>query len=117
MTGTTTARTSVALAVLVGILCFALVCIVAVGAAYIAQSRVRGIVMGHEAQQAAVIVKILDRGMFERYREARNLAAMPALKAIWTGDPAGIRHNLERIQASYPDYAWIGYVTPDGTVP
>lgn len=101
---------------LVGLLCFALVCIVAAGAAYIAQSRVRGIVMAHEAQQAAVIANILDRGMFERYREARNLAAMPALKAVWTGEPAGIRQTLERIQASYPDYAWIGYVTPDGTV-
>ncbi|WP_377029932.1 sensor domain-containing diguanylate cyclase [Microvirga arabica] len=101
---------------LVGLLCFALVCIVAVGAAYIAQSRVRAIVMAHEAQQAAVIATILDRGMFERYREARNLAAMPALKSIWTGEPAGIRQTLERIQASYPDYAWIGYATPDGTV-
>ncbi|MBJ6127955.1 sensor domain-containing diguanylate cyclase [Microvirga splendida] len=101
---------------LVGVLCFALVCIVAAGAAYIAQSRVRGIVMAHEAQQAAVISDILDRGMFERYREARNLAAMPALKTIWTGEPAGIRQTLERIQASYPDYAWIGFATPDGTV-
>ncbi|MBB3020109.1 diguanylate cyclase (GGDEF)-like protein [Microvirga lupini] len=101
---------------LVGFLCFGLVCIVAAGAAYIAQSRVRGIVMANEAQQAAMIANILNRGMFERYREARNLAAMPALKTIWTGDPAGIRQTLERIQASYPDYAWIGYATPDGTV-
>jgi diguanylate cyclase (GGDEF)-like protein len=101
---------------LVGILCFALVCILAAGAAYIAQSRVRDIVMGHEAQQAALIANILDRGMFERYREARNLAVMPAMKAIWTGDPATIRQTLERLQSSYPDYAWIGYATPDGTV-
>ncbi len=101
---------------LVGILCFALVCILAAGAAYIAQSRVRDIVMGHEAQQAALIANSLDRGMFERYREARNLAVMPALKAIWTGDPATIRQTLEQLQSSYPDYAWIGYATPDGTV-
>jgi diguanylate cyclase (GGDEF)-like protein len=101
---------------LVGILCFALVCILAAGAAYIAQGRVRDIVMGHEAQQAALIANILDRGMFERYREARNLVAMPALKAIWAGDPATIRQTLERLQASYPDYAWIGYATPDGMV-
>lgn len=101
---------------LVGILCFALVCILAAGAAYIAQSRVRDIVMGHEVQQAALIANILDRGMFERYREVRNLAGSPALKAIRTGDPANIRPVLERLQISYPDYAWIGYATPDGTV-
>jgi diguanylate cyclase (GGDEF)-like protein len=41
---------------------------------------------------------------------------MPALKSIWNGDPATIRQTLERLQSSYPDYAWIGYATPDGTV-
>jgi diguanylate cyclase (GGDEF)-like protein len=101
---------------LAGVLCLALVCALAAGAAYIAQSRVRQIVMNNEAHDAALTTSILDRGMFERYREVRNLAAMPPLKDIWTGDPAMIRQVLEQLRTSYPDYAWIGYATPDGTV-
>ena len=101
---------------LVGVLCLALVCILAAGAAYIAQSRVRQIVMENETQDAVLTASLLDRGMFERFREARNLAAMPPLKDIWAGDPAVIRQVLEQLRTSYPDYAWIGYATPDGTV-
>lgn len=101
---------------LVGVLCLALVCVLAAGAAYIAQSRVRQIVMSNEAHDAALTTSILDRGMFERYREIRNLAAMPPLKNIWTGDPAMVRQVLEQLRTSYPDYAWIGFAAPDGTV-
>jgi len=101
---------------LVGVLCLALVCALAVGAAYIAQSRVRQIVMDSEAHDAAFTTSILDRGMFERYQEVRNLASMPPLKSIWAGDPATIRQVLEQLRTSYPDYAWIGYATVDGTV-
>lgn len=72
--------------------------------------------MGNEAHDAALTTSILDRGMFERYREVRNLAAMPPLKDVWTGDPEVIRQVLEQLRATYPDYAWIGYATPDGTV-
>jgi diguanylate cyclase (GGDEF)-like protein len=104
------------LTLLVSVLCLALMCILAAGAAYIAQSRVRQIVMHQAAQEAALTASILDRGMFERYREARNLAAMPPLKSVWSGNPAAIRQMLEQLQASYPDYAWIGYATPDGIV-
>jgi len=90
---------------LVGVLCLALVCILAAGAAYIAQSRVRQIVMENETQDAVLTASLLDRGMFERFREARNLAAMPPLKDIWAGDPAVIRQVLEQLRTSYPDYA------------
>ena len=101
---------------LVGVLCLALALVLAAGAAYIAQSRVRQLVMENETQDAVLTANILDRGMFERFREARNLAAMPPLQDIWTGDPAVIRQVLEQLRASYPDYAWIGYAAPDGTV-
>jgi diguanylate cyclase (GGDEF)-like protein len=104
------------LTLLVSVLCLALMCILAAGAAYIAQSRVRQIVMHQTAQEAALTASILDRGMFERYREARNLAAMQPLKSIWSDHPAQIRQVLEHLQTSYPDYAWIGFATPDGIV-
>ncbi len=104
------------ISVLVGLLCLCLVCGAAIGAAYIAQQRIREAVMSDAARTAATMASLLDRGMFERYRETRNIAAMEPLRDIWTGDPSQIRQVIDQLQKSFPDYAWIGFATADGIV-
>ncbi|MCB5177149.1 sensor domain-containing diguanylate cyclase [Microvirga lenta] len=102
--------------ILVGVLCLVLVCSAAAGAALIAHMRTKQLVMADAADTAATMAAMLDRDMFERFREAQNVAQMQPLQDIWTGDPARIRQVLNQLQSSFPDYAWIGYATPDGTV-
>jgi diguanylate cyclase (GGDEF)-like protein len=104
------------ISLLVGLLCLGLVCGAALGAAYIAQQRIREAVMSDAARTAATMASLLDRGMFERFREARNIAAMEPLRDIWAGDPAQIRQVIDQLQKSFPDYAWIGFATNDGIV-
>ena len=58
----------------------------------------------------------LDRQMFERYREITNLANLAPLTAAWTGDARAIGQFLDEMQATLPNYAWIGYAGADGTV-
>lgn len=57
----------------------------------------------------------LDQGMYERYREVLMLSRRPEL-----ADPAtGLDRKqalLDRLQADYPAYAWLGLVDPSGTV-
>lgn len=57
----------------------------------------------------------LDRGMYERYREVQLMAARPEL-----GDsrvPAvEKRRLLERMQDTYPYYAWLGLTDNEGNV-
>ena len=57
----------------------------------------------------------LDRGMFERWREIRTLAAMRSFRSddITVGAQRAI---LDSMRESFPAYSWIGYVRYDGTV-
>ncbi|NIX76443.1 sensor domain-containing diguanylate cyclase [Microvirga terricola] len=102
--------------ILVGLLCIALVSAAAIGASYVVQQRTREIVMHDAAETAASMAALLDRNMYERFREVQNLAEMTPLREVWTGDSATTRRLLEQFQNSLPDYAWLGFATPDGTV-
>lgn len=56
----------------------------------------------------------LDRGMAYRYEELRILSG---LRDMQPGTPAAQRRAvLERLQESFPLYAWIGYTRRDGRV-
>lgn len=57
----------------------------------------------------------LDRGMFERYRDIQILATLDSIKNPFT--PASTKRELlEKVQSSYPDYAWIGLTDQQGKV-
>ncbi|WKB53284.1 sensor domain-containing diguanylate cyclase [Eleftheria terrae] len=56
----------------------------------------------------------LDRGMAARYKDMLLLAGQETL--VESADPAAIRALLERVKLNFPDYAWLGYCRPDGTV-
>ncbi|MBZ6075242.1 sensor domain-containing diguanylate cyclase [Microvirga puerhi] len=101
---------------LVGLLCLVLVSVAAFGASYIAFERTKQEIMADSEETASTLAAILDRGMAERYREIRNIASLRPLQGIWTREPDSIRQVLEQLQATYPDYSWIGFATPDGTV-
>ena len=56
----------------------------------------------------------LDRGMAYRYEE---LIVLAGLNDLQTGrDPHQVRALLERVQASFPRYAWLGYCDANGVV-
>ncbi|KQP23514.1 diguanylate cyclase domain-containing protein [Pseudorhodoferax sp. Leaf267] len=56
----------------------------------------------------------LDRGMAYRYEELRVLAGLRELQP--GSAPEQVRETLERVQQSFPLYAWLGYATRDGVV-
>lgn len=67
------------------------------------------------AELAHQTVDKLDRQMFERYKDIEVLAILPVLRspAVPTSER---RMALERLQASYPAYAWIGLTDLAGAV-
>ena len=71
--------------------------------------------IGHGlADRAAQTSDKLERGMFERYREVGLIAQRQDLGA---GAPqAQRRATLDRVQASYGYYSWIGMAGADGKV-
>ena len=67
------------------------------------------------AQAARHIAETLDRGMFERWRDVQVAAAHPVLR-----DPAAApeakREALRHLDATYPDYALVFLIRPDGRI-
>uniref|UniRef100_UPI0039EDF27E sensor domain-containing diguanylate cyclase n=1 Tax=Bordetella sputigena TaxID=1416810 RepID=UPI0039EDF27E len=98
---------------LAGTLCLALVAAAAGGAAYMGQRQTRDLIEQHVADIASAMARTLDRDMFERFREIRNLAEAPTTRLM---DPAALRGVLTGRQQSMMDYAWIGVTDPAGTV-
>lgn len=95
----------------------ALVVFTAVGA--LSGSRVRseltrhsGASLHHIAQRLAGAI---DAGMFERFREIRNLAALQSLIGAQV-NPQDWRSLAERMQATLPYYSWIGVTDTEGRV-
>jgi diguanylate cyclase (GGDEF)-like protein len=97
-------------------LCLALAVTVAATAAFVARQQATDRAEVEIVGIASNMAERLDARMFERFREVRNLAELEPLRDVWDGDPATIRTVLEQLQASLPEYAWIGFALPDGTV-
>ncbi|MBP2232249.1 two-component sensor histidine kinase [Azospirillum agricola] len=62
---------------------------------------------------AGQVADKLDRGMFERYRD---LLVVTSLEAIRSAEATreSRRAVLQKLQDTYPDYAWIGFIEPRG---
>jgi signal transduction histidine kinase/DNA-binding NarL/FixJ family response regulator len=67
------------------------------------------------AQAANQMADRLDRDMYERLRDVILLASTDGLAAVLQMQSDG-RERLERVQKSYPNYAWIGVMDEAGKV-
>jgi diguanylate cyclase (GGDEF)-like protein len=98
---------------LAGTLCLALVAAAAGGAVYMGQRQTRDLIEQHVADIAGAMARTLDRDMFERFREIRNLSEAPTTRTM---NRDALRALLTGRQLSMKDYAWIGVTDPDGLV-
>ncbi|AFZ69277.1 sensor histidine kinase [Deinococcus peraridilitoris] len=57
----------------------------------------------------------LDRGMHERYRELQVISTLEVIRQP-SANPRFQRALLDKLQVTYPAYAWIGLTDPDGRV-
>ncbi|MCK7613672.1 sensor domain-containing diguanylate cyclase [Roseibium sediminicola] len=58
----------------------------------------------------------LDQTVFERHREIGSVSNRVVMRSKWTTDTATVRATLDQLQNSVSQYAWIGFIAPDGTV-
>jgi diguanylate cyclase (GGDEF)-like protein len=86
------------------------------GTASLGRRIISGMVGNQMTELAINMAGRLDRGMYERYREVGTIAGLDVLRDTWERDPVALRAVLDRMQLSYPDYAWIGYASKNGTV-
>lgn len=67
------------------------------------------------AQLSYHLSELLDRSMFERYREIQIVTTLDSIREP-NAPIAEKRRILEKLQSTYPDYAWIGLTDPKGRV-
>jgi diguanylate cyclase (GGDEF)-like protein len=103
-------------ALMTAITCVAAVSIAATGAAIVAKNAAQSNANQQLQALARNMADRLDQHMFERYREIQNIASLGPLQAVWSKDAAATRNVLEQLQATLPEYAWLGFATPDGNV-
>ncbi len=71
-------------------------------------------IIGDQLQaHAGQVADKLDRGMFERYRDLVVAAGLDDVRSA-TASRESRRVVLQRLQDTYRDYAWIGFIRPHG---
>jgi len=69
---------------------------------------------GNLAQLSGTVASQIDRTLFERWREIRNIASQSVLFAAQ--DTTSARALLDRLKETYRYYAWIGWADPSGAI-
>ncbi|CAO3428327.1 hypothetical protein [Azospirillum doebereinerae] len=64
-------------------------------------------------QHADQVADKLDRGMFERYRDLLVATSLDSVRSAGASRDSR-RAVLQRLKDTYPDYAWIGFIEPNG---
>ncbi|AWN48768.1 hypothetical protein DK419_22445 [Methylobacterium terrae] len=104
------------LAALVGLLCLALVGATVGGAVWLERRSAVRLAEARLARLAAGMADSLDTTLRERFREIQVVAALEPLRERWGSDATTIRGVLSAMRTTAPDYAWLGFVAPDGRV-
>ncbi len=104
------------LAALVGLLCLALVGATVGGAIWLERRSALRLAEDRLARLAAGMAENLDTTLRERFREIQVVAGLAPLRERWATDPAATRGVLTAMRTTAPDYAWLGFVAPDGRV-
>lgn len=103
-------------AVLAVFLCVTSVGVAAFASAFVAREKSIASTNRELVAVAHAMASRLDQHMWERYRELKNIANLKPLQETWSGDGQAVRGILEQLQTTLPEYAWLGFATPDGTV-
>jgi PAS domain S-box-containing protein len=81
----------------------------------IADRRIRADIGAEFAAAAERLADLLDRGLFERLRDVQVAASLDAM-ADGKAAPASRQAVLRRLQETYPDYAILLFIAPDGRI-
>ncbi len=104
------------LAALVGLLCLALVGATVGGAVWLERRSALRLAEARLARLAGGMAESLDTTLRERFREIQVVAGLDPLRERWGADATTIRGVLTAMRTTAPDYAWLGFVAPDGRV-
>jgi diguanylate cyclase (GGDEF)-like protein len=97
-------------------LCLGLVTIIAAGAAVVSHRQTADLIKAQMSLLAQSVSNQISVGIADIYRDLEHLVSLEPLLPVWSGPPDEIRVLLDQLQSHRPEYVWIGFISPDGTV-
>lgn len=100
----------------IGIIAFVLSISASLIVGYTASEQIKVNVGQSLAELAYQMTDKLERGMFERYRDLQIVSTLNVIRNPTSSNLLEQRTLLEKLQSSYPNYAWIGLTDNQGIV-
>lgn len=109
-----TVREQIALAttMLCLLVCFA----IAFGAAYIGRQEAQRLISREMIQISETAADRMDRHLQSVFHRVRSYTEFNLIRSAVSEDPAKLRPSFDRINASFPDFTWLAFVSTDGVI-
>jgi diguanylate cyclase (GGDEF)-like protein len=109
-----TVREQIALAT--ATLCLLISCVIAFGAAYFSREEAIRLLSREMIQISDTASDRIDRHFQNVFHRVRSYTQFDVIRSAAVTDPKKLRGTFDRLNASFPDYTWIAFVTKDGVI-
>ncbi len=97
-------------------LCLLISFVIAFGAAYVARQEAIRLIGREMVQISETAADRMDRHFQNVYHRVRSYTYFDNVRSAASGDPKQLRSSFDRLNASFPDFTWLAFVTKDGVV-
>lgn len=89
---------------------------IAFGAAYVGREEAARLISREMMQISETAADRMDRHFQNIYHRVRSYTHFDVIRSAVSTDPKRLRPNFDRLNASFPDFTWLAFVTKDGIV-
>ena len=98
------------------ILCLFVSFAIAFGAAYVGRLEASRLISREIIQIAETASDRMDRHLQSVYHRVRSYTHFDVIRSAVSSDAKKLRPNFDRLNASFPDYTWLAFVSKEGLV-
>lgn len=109
-----TVREQIALATTM--LCLLVSSAIAFGAAYVGRDEAQRLISREMIQIAETAADRMDRHLQSVFHRVRSYTEFNLIRSAVSDDPTKLRSSFDRMNASFPDFTWIAFVSKEGVV-
>jgi diguanylate cyclase (GGDEF)-like protein len=89
---------------------------IAFGAAYVGRQEAARLISREMIQISETASDRMDRHFQNIYHRVRSYTHFDGIRSAVSTDPRKLRPSFDRLNASFPDYTWLAFVSKDGVV-
>jgi diguanylate cyclase (GGDEF)-like protein len=89
---------------------------IAFGAAYVGREEASRLIGREMIQISETTSDRIDRYFYSVYHRVRSYTNFDLIRSAASTDPKKLRPSFDRLNASFPDYSWLAFVSPQGVI-